>query len=98
MPIIPAEFIAAPSQQGKDGVELVAADAVKQRLSATLRDLKLPPRKTSAILASVNLPASKRRDSPYGGKSAVEPPKPATRRRKSDYSTAASKPVLVLGR
>ena len=80
-------------------MELVAADAVKQRLSATLQDMKLPPKKKEAILASVNLPASKRRQSPDVGKAAVEPPKPAKHRRKGDHSApAASKPVLVLGR
>ena len=72
---------------------------MKQRLSATVRDLKLPPKKAAAILACVNLPASKRRQTPYGGTMATGAPKSPTRRRKSDDGNAPAKfkPVLVLG-
>lgn len=81
-------------------MELVAADGVKQRLRATVRELKLPPKKAAAILASVNLPAPKRRHLLNGGTAVTGATKSPTRRRKGEDGDepAASKPVLVLGR
>ena len=74
---------------------------MRGRLKAAIRDIKLPPKKAAAILASVSLPSTKQRLSPYGGKAAIVPPKGKGRQRKGkdDKARAApSKPVLLLGR
>ena len=76
-------------------MELVEADAVRERLKAAVKGL--PPKRAANILACVNLPASKRRRSAAGTATANPP---AARKRKDDgeKTPAASKPVLVLGR
>lgn len=74
---------------------------MKGRLKAAIQDINLPPRKAAAILASVNLPGSKQRQTPYGDKPSIVPPKAKPRRKgkgKDDKTVAASKPVLLLGR
>lgn len=89
---MPAESITA-----SDGAEH-EADAVKERVRATIDGLDLPPKQAAAILASVNLPSGKRQKSALSGKATVAPPKSEKGRRKGDDKDAqARKPVLVLG-
>ena len=78
-------------------MELVEADAVRERLKAAVKGL--PPKRAANILACVNLPASKRRRS-AAGTATANPPAAPKRKRKDDgeKTPAASKPVLVLGR
>ena len=65
---------------------------MKERLQAAVKGL--PPKRASAILASVNLPASKRRRSAVGDVSAGNQPTAPKRRRNADdeKTPAASKP------
>ena len=76
-------------------MEFVEADAVRERLKAAVKGL--PPKRAANILASVNLPASKRPKSPTG--TAKRPPAAPKRRGKVNGAKTleVSKPVLVLG-
>ena len=71
---------------------------MKERLKVAVRGL--PPKRAAAILASVNVPAPKRRTSPYDDKAAAAHQPAKTRKRKGiDGKTPAGrKPMLVLGR
>ena len=70
---------------------------MKERLKVAVKGL--PPKRAATILASVNLPAPKRRRSAVG---ATLPENqrtvPKLRRKTDDKAPAAHKPVLVLGR
>ena len=74
-------------------------ERVRRQLKAAIKETDLPPKKAAVVLASVDVPGPKRRQSPYDGKVATTPPESKTRRRKAaDKGSAASKPVLLLGR
>lgn len=68
---------------------------MKERLKVAVKGP--PPKKAATILASVHLPAQRRRKSPYDDKAATAP-RPPTRLRKGDKDDTPSTSKPVLGR